>query len=82
MPIVTEVLDPSEDMVTPYNGKRPSVKEFVVDFVLKELSESEPDLLSYEDARSANRIGRLSKPMARTNVAHQALHGVAKICDR
>ena len=74
VPIVTEVLDPSEDMVTPYNGKRPSVKEFVVDFVLKELSESEPDLLSYEDAWSANRIGRLSKPMARALMSRIKLY--------
>lgn len=64
LPIVTEVLDPDEDMITPYS-KRPSVKEYVVDFILKELEESEPDLLSYTDAWSGNRIGRLSQPMAR-----------------
>lgn len=64
LPIVTEVLDPEEDMVTPYT-ERPTLKEYVVDFVLKELEEAEPDLLSYDDAWSANRIGRLSQPMAR-----------------
>ncbi len=64
LPIVTDVLDPNEDMITPYT-KRPSVKEYVVDFILRELEESEPYLLSYEDAWSGNRIGRLSKPMAR-----------------
>lgn len=64
LPIVTDILDPEQDMITPYS-KRPTVKEYVVDFILKELEEAEPDLLSYEDAWSANRIGRLSKPMAR-----------------
>lgn len=64
LPIVTEVLDPSEDMITPYVD-RPSVREYVVDFILKELEEAEPDLLDYETAWSGNRIGRLSQPMAR-----------------
>lgn len=64
LPIVTDVLDPEEDMITPYT-ERPTVKEYVVDFILKELEESEPDLLTYDDAWSSNRIGRLSQPMAR-----------------
>ncbi len=64
IPIVTEVLDPEEDMITPY-AKRPSVKEYVVDFILNELAEAEPYLLTYDDAWSSNRIGRLSQPMAR-----------------
>ncbi len=64
LPIIEDVLDPEEDMVTPYQ-KRPSTKEYVVDFILKELEESEPLLLNYEDAWSSNRIGRLSQPMAR-----------------
>ena len=64
LPIVTDVLDPDQDMITPYT-KRPSVKEYVVDFILKELEEAEPYLLTYDDAWSANRIGRLSQPMAR-----------------
>lgn len=64
LPIVTEVLDPDKDMVTPYS-KRPSLKEYVVDFILKELEEAEPDLLTYDDAWNANRIGRLSQPMSR-----------------
>ncbi len=64
LPIVTKVLDPSEDMITPYTA-RPSVKEYVVDFILKELAECEPDLLNYADAWAAQRAGRLSQPVAR-----------------
>ena len=73
LPIVTEVLDPEEDMITPYT-KRPTLKEYVVDFVLKELEEAEPDLLTYEDAWSANRIGRLSQPMARALISRIKLY--------
>lgn len=62
MPIVTDVLDPDKDMITPYRN-RPTLKEYVVDFILKELEESRPDLLDYETAWSSNRIGRLSQPM-------------------
>lgn len=64
LPIITEVLDPAEDMIAPYKN-RPTVKEYVVDFILKELKESESDLLNYADAWSSNRIGRLSQPMSR-----------------
>lgn len=64
LPIITEVLDPDQDMITPY-VKRPSLKEFVVDFVLKELKESEKDLLTYENAFNSNSAGRLSQPMSR-----------------
>lgn len=64
LPIITDVLDPADDMITPYKN-RPTVKEYVIDFILKELQESEPDLLNYADAWSSNRIGRLSQPMSR-----------------
>ncbi len=63
LPIITEVLDPEQDMITPYK-ERPTTKEYVVDFILKELKESCNDLLDYADAWSSNRIGRLSKPMS------------------
>ena len=63
LPIVTDVLDPEEDMIKPYST-RPTIKEYVVDFILKELKESRPDLLNYDDAWNANRIGRLSQPMS------------------
>ena len=64
LPIVTEVLDPTEDMITPYT-KRPTLKEYVMDFVLKELKEAETDLLAYAEAWNGSRIGRLSQPMSR-----------------
>lgn len=64
LPIITEVLDPTEDMITPYT-KRPTLKEYVMDFVLKELKEAETDLLAYAEAWNGSRIGRLSQPMSR-----------------
>ena len=62
LPIIEEVLNPEEDMITPYK-KRPSYAEYT-DFILKELRESRADLLTYEDAWNSNRIGRLSQPMS------------------
>lgn len=63
LPIVTEVLTPEDDMVTPYK-QRPSIKEYVVDFILKELRESRADLYDYDDAWNTQRVGRLSRPMS------------------
>ena len=63
VPIIDEVLDPSDDMITPYT-KRPTVKEYVVDFILKELSECEPDLLDKATAWDSSRAGRVSQPAA------------------
>ncbi len=63
LPIITDVLDPADDMITPYKN-RPTVKEYVVDFILKELQESEPDLLTYEQAWTETLGGRLSQPMS------------------
>ena len=62
LPIVEDVLDPEEDMITPYKT-RPSYAEYT-GFILKELRESREDLLTYEDAWNSNRIGRLSQPMS------------------
>ncbi|MDE6422545.1 MAG: RagB/SusD family nutrient uptake outer membrane protein [Muribaculaceae bacterium] len=64
VPIVTDVLDPAEDMISPYLN-RPTVKEFVVDFILKELAECEADLLDHDTAWATSRAGRLSQPVAR-----------------
>lgn len=63
VPVITDVLDPADDMITPYKN-RPTVKEYVVDFILKELQESEPDLLTYEQAWTETLGGRLSQPMS------------------
>ncbi len=64
VPIITDVLDPEEDMITPYLN-RPTVKEYVVDFILKELAECEADLLDHDTAWATSRAGRLSQPVAR-----------------
>ena len=64
IPVVTEVLDPDGDLLVNY-VKRPSVKEYVVDFILKELKECESGLMSYEDAWNSSRAGRAGQPVAR-----------------
>lgn len=64
IPVVTEVLDPNGDLLSNYTT-RPSVKEYVVDFVLKELNECEAGLMSYSDASNATYAGRIGQPMAR-----------------
>ena len=64
VPIITKVLDPDQDIITGYTD-RPTIKEYVVDFILKELAEAEPDLLDYETAWNSSRAGRVSQPAAR-----------------
>lgn len=64
IPIVTEVLDPNGDLLSGYT-ERPTVKEYVVDFILKELQECESGLLSKADAWNSARAGRIAQPMAR-----------------
>lgn len=64
VPIVTDVLDPDGDLVSGYTA-RPTVKEYVVDFILKELAECEADLLDHDTAWASSRAGRLSQPVAR-----------------
>ncbi len=63
VPIVTEVLDPDGDLLTDY-VYRPTIKEFVIDFILPELAECESDLMSYSDAWNSTYAGRIGQPMA------------------
>ncbi|SBV96466.1 RagB/SusD family nutrient uptake outer membrane protein [uncultured Dysgonomonas sp.] len=64
IPIVTEVLDPNGDLLSNYIN-RPTVKEYVVDFILKELKECEAGLLTYDEAWDSSQAGRIGQPMAR-----------------
>lgn len=64
IPIVTEVLDPDGDLLSNYIN-RPTVKEYVVDFILKELKECEAGLLTYDEAWDSSQAGRIGQPMAR-----------------
>lgn len=64
IPLVKEVLDPNGDLLSNYTT-RPSVKEYVVDFVLDELNKCEGDLMTKETSTSAGNPGRISQPMAR-----------------
>ncbi|NDV60258.1 RagB/SusD family nutrient uptake outer membrane protein [Bacteroides sp. 519] len=63
IPIVTEVLDPNGDLLSNYT-ERPSIKEYVVDFILKELNECEAGLMSYAEATDVSLAGRIGQPMA------------------
>lgn len=63
IPIVTEVLEPDGDLLSNYKT-RPSVKEFVVDFILEELKNCEVDLLDYKSVWDKPSSGRLGQPMA------------------
>ncbi len=64
VPIVTKVLDPNGDLFTGYET-RPSIKEYVVDFILSELQECEKGLMDYETGKKSQNAGRISQPMAR-----------------
>jgi len=63
IPLVTEVLDPDGDLLSDYTT-RPSIKEYVVDFVLNELKECEAGLMDYDTGKERN-AGRITQPMAR-----------------
>ena len=62
IPIVTEVLDPNGDLLSNYTV-RPTLKEYVIDFILKELKECENGLLANND--TYKEYGRINQPMAR-----------------
>lgn len=65
VPLVTEVLDPDGDLLSNYTT-RPSIKEFVVDFVMKEMKECESGLMSvdtYSNSLSAMG-GRINQSVA------------------
>ncbi len=63
VPVITEVLDPADDMITPYR-ERPTVKEFVVDFIIPELEAAGLDMVDYETGSTNAQSGRLCQPMA------------------
>lgn len=71
IPIVTEVLDPNGDLLSNYTT-RPSLKEYVVDFILKELQECENGLLANDD--KYKEYGRINQPMARALYSHIMLY--------
>jgi hypothetical protein len=64
VPIITEVMDPSVDGITGHTA-RPTIKQYVVDFILAELADCETGLMPYSDGFNAANAGKISKPMAR-----------------
>lgn len=74
VPIVTEVLDPDGDLLSGYTT-RPSIKEFVVDFIMKELDECEAGLMSKEVYDKDQALaGRVIKPIASALYSRIALY--------
>ncbi|MDR0688332.1 MAG: RagB/SusD family nutrient uptake outer membrane protein [Prevotellaceae bacterium] len=73
IPIVVDVLDPNGDLLTGYTT-RPSVKAFVVDFVLYELHDCESGLMPYADGVKSANAGRISQPVARALYARIMLY--------
>ncbi len=63
VPIVEEVLDPDGDLLSNYTT-RPTLKEYVVDFILAELDACEEGLMNYTTGANATYAGRASQPMA------------------
>jgi hypothetical protein len=61
VPLVTEVLDPDGDLLSDYTT-RPTTKEYI-NFIINELDESAKGMLSYADASSSNRAGRICQPV-------------------
>ncbi len=73
VPLVTEVLDPEGDLLSDYVD-RPTVKEYVVDFIMEELKDCEGDLLDYETGANSSYAGRISQPMAAALYSRVALY--------
>ncbi len=75
IPIVTEVLDPDGDLLSGYTT-RPTLKEYVVDFIMKELQECEAGLMNMEDySEDLNKTGgRIYQPVARALYSRIALY--------
>lgn len=73
VPIVTEVLDPEGDLMSGYTT-RPSVKEFVVDFIINELQECEVDLYDKATSWEKTYAGTISQPAARAMLSRIMLY--------
>lgn len=60
IPLVTEVLDPDGDLLSNYTT-RPTVKEYVVDFIIRELREAENQVMTYDDSDLSGNEGRVNQ---------------------
>ncbi len=63
VPLVLDVLDPDGDLLSDYKT-RPTLKEYVVNFILKELDECEANLMDYDTGAKAANGGRITQAMA------------------
>lgn len=60
IPIVEEVLDPDGDLLSGYTT-RPTLKEYVVDFVIDQLKQAEGLVMDYESSHLSGNEGRINK---------------------
>ncbi len=73
VPIVKEVLDPDGDLLSGYTT-RPTIKEYVVDFILSELAVCEPDMIDYEEGSNSSNAGRVTQAAASALKSRIALY--------
>ena len=75
VPIVKEPLDPNDgDLLVSRYSTRPTLKEYVMDFILEELRQCEPDLLTYSDAWNSARASRIGQPIASALISRIMLY--------
>lgn len=60
IPVVKEVLDPDGDLLSGYTT-RPTLKEYVVDFIIDELRQAENMVMDYESSHLSGNEGRINK---------------------
>ena len=66
VPIINDPLDPEGELISGHTT-RPSTKEFVVDYIVKELDEAEANLMPFNanyERRQSTFTSRITKPMA------------------
>lgn len=64
VPIVKEVLNPDGDLLSNYTT-RPTVKEYVVDFIIPELQAAEELVMPKSESMETGNQGRVNKPTCR-----------------
>lgn len=73
VPVVTEVLDPDGDLLSGYTT-RPTVKEYVVDFIIPELKAAEELVMPKAESMEAGNQGRVNKPVCRALLSRVYLY--------
>ncbi len=64
VPMVTRVLDPDGDLLSDYKV-RPSVRDFVIDFIMKDLAAADTLCMEKSESEATGNQGRISKPVVK-----------------